>query len=139
MNMTVGSPCDMLASSLYSATLKDLAPYEYRQFTPSMKREGKSPEDAPMGSRRPQPEECDVVMFPQVWGSTALGFDGVGGAAITKAYTVIVIGPAGDACVYFSGRLAYKAQSLNPAFMADMAARNMSAVFDSAKYLTGVV
>lgn len=36
----------------------------------------------------PNPE---LHMFPQVWGDTSLGFGGIGGQAITSAYTTIVI------------------------------------------------
>lgn len=47
-------------------------------------------------------------MFPQTWGSTALGFGGVGGQAITGAYTVIVeCHRTGNRAVYFGGRFAY--------------------------------
>lgn len=57
--------------------------------------------------RRPGEEEVDVVMFPQTWGSTALGYGGIGGAAVTTAYTVVVQSQ-GVACVYFGGdHLAY--------------------------------
>ena len=47
-------------------------------------------------------------MFPQTWGSTALGYGGMGGAAITSAYTVIVT-DHNISCVYFGhGQLAYR-------------------------------
>lgn len=59
--------------------------------------------------RRPTPQTCEVIMFRQVWGSTALGYGGVGGQAMTNADTVIVISDlTGHAAVYFGGgRLAY--------------------------------
>lgn len=58
--------------------------------------------------RRPQDYDVEVVMFPQTWGSTALGYGGMGGASITSAYTVVV--SEGDChCVYFGrGELAYR-------------------------------
>jgi hypothetical protein len=61
--------------------------------------------------RRPSDEDVDVVLFPQTWGSTAIGYNrngGLAGAAMTPAYTVVVT--CGDeACVYFGGgRLAYQ-------------------------------
>jgi hypothetical protein len=59
-------------------------------------------------SRRPRDEDVEVFMFHQTWGSTTLGYGGVGGSAITTAYTV-VISLHGAACVYFGGdRLAYR-------------------------------
>ncbi len=58
--------------------------------------------------RRPAADECVVrAMFPQTWSSTALGFGGIGGAAMTTAYTCIIEGPAGDVAVYWAGRFAY--------------------------------
>lgn len=51
--------------------------------------------------------ELDWWAFPQSWASTALGFGGIGGQAITTAQTVVVRGPAGDCAVYFGTRLAY--------------------------------
>jgi hypothetical protein len=59
-------------------------------------------------SRRPRDEDVEVFMFPQTWGSTVLGYGGIGGSAITTSYTV-VISLHGTACVYFGGdRLAYR-------------------------------
>jgi hypothetical protein len=63
-------------------------------------------------TKRPFPDGCDVVMFPQSWPNTACGYDeggGLCGQAFTNAYTVIVqCHSTGCAAVYFgSGRLAY--------------------------------
>lgn len=59
-------------------------------------------------TRRPSADEVDVILFPQTWGSTALGYGGVGGAAMSDAYT-IVVSTGGEACVYFGGgTLAYR-------------------------------
>jgi hypothetical protein len=41
--------------------------------------------------RRPTTRDFGVyAMFPQTWGNTALGHGGVGGAAVTTAYTVVL-------------------------------------------------
>lgn len=57
--------------------------------------------------RRPYTHEVEVFLFNQTWGSTALGYDGIGGSAMTDAYTVIVEF-SGVYCVYFGcGNLAY--------------------------------
>lgn len=64
--------------------------------------------------RRPQPSEVEVVaMFSQTWGSTALGFGGMGGAAMTRAYTVVVRSPTGDVAVYWRGQHAYTLDTKN--------------------------
>lgn len=61
-----------------------------------------------MRRRRPAADECTIIaMFAQTWGSTALGFGGIGGAAITSAYTIVVSGPCGQFAVYWHGRFAY--------------------------------
>lgn len=58
--------------------------------------------------RRPEAEELEVTLYRQTWGSTALGYGGLGGAAMTSAYTVVVETRA-QACVYFgTGPLAYR-------------------------------
>ena len=65
-------------------------------------------------------------MFPQTWGSTALGFGGIGGQAITSAYVcVIESGLIGQFAVYFGGRLAYVIQRPNASFMEDVARQRM--------------
>lgn len=45
--------------------------------------------------------------FPQMWGSTALGFGGIGGAAMTTAQTYVVF-TYESVFVYFGSRFAYE-------------------------------
>lgn len=71
-------------------------------------------------------EEVEVVSFPQAWGSTALGFGGIGGAAVTTAQTTVIIGPAGDAAVYFGKRIAYYIESPNSEFYKDLGMHKMN-------------
>jgi hypothetical protein len=66
------------------------------------------------------------AMFPQSWGSTALGFGGIGGQAITGAYVcVIESNLVGGYAVYFGGRLAYVINRPNEKFMTDIAGHRM--------------
>jgi hypothetical protein len=51
-------------------------------------------------------EDCEVFLFRQTWPNTACGWPGIAGQAFTSAYTVVVLGPHGDAVVYL-GRPAY--------------------------------
>ncbi len=85
--------------------------------------------------RRPTGHELEVYAFPQCWGSTALGFSGVGGQAMTTAQTVIV-SLASTACVYFGGRLAYKVEDWqrNEMFLKDMKAHRMAALYETTRY-----
>jgi hypothetical protein len=67
-----------------------------------------------------------AAMFPQTWGSTALGFGGVGGQAITTAYVVIVKSNlTGEWAVYFGGRLAYVIARPNEVFYVHIHANTM--------------
>ena len=48
------------------------------------------------------------AMFPQTWGSTALGHGGMGGAAMTTAYTIVLECPTTqEYLVYFGGQYCY--------------------------------
>jgi hypothetical protein len=73
--------------------------------------------------RRPRRDECSVVLFSQAWSARALGRDG----GSVDADTVVVTGPAGDACVYASTRLLYRVAHPNRRFFLDVAAQQMAA------------
>jgi hypothetical protein len=65
-------------------------------------------------------------MFPQTWGSTALGFGGIGGAAMTTAYTIVISSDLnGQYCVYFGGQFAYRIDKPNKQFFEDMYSTRM--------------
>lgn len=87
-------------------------------------------------SRRHSSYDITVfAMFTQTWSSTALGFGGVGGQAITGAYTIVLESEQGCGfCVYFGGRLAYHIQKPNQKFFDDILNRRMVEV-KSAKSL----
>ena len=66
------------------------------------------------------------TMFPQTWSSTALGFQGIGGQAITSAYVCIIESNLlGQLAVYFGERLAYVIKRPNEKFMEDIASQRM--------------
>lgn len=60
-------------------------------------------------TRRPTTRDFGVYsMFAQTWGSTALGHGGVGGAAMTTAYTIVLeCQHTGEFLVYFGGTFCY--------------------------------
>jgi hypothetical protein len=65
-------------------------------------------------------------MFSQTWGSTALGFGGAGGQAISSAYVcVIESNLVGGYAVYFGGRLAYVIDRPNELFIEHVARQRM--------------
>jgi hypothetical protein len=91
-------------------------------------------------TERPRPEEVEVYLFPQTWGSTALGYGGVGGSAMTADYTVVVV-LYNDVCVYFGrDQLAYKLNLLNCSqegrhkFLEDLLSHSIASVTDKRRY-----
>lgn len=79
--------------------------------------------------------DFDIYIFQQIWGSTALGFGGIGGQAMTSAYTYVFI-PVNvnqNCFVYFDGRFAYEAP-YSDTFMEDVINHNMESVARKGKY-----
>lgn len=85
-----------------------------------------------------------MYVFPQTWSSTALGFDGCGGQAITEAYTTVVemtsykVESGKDIrgivykeledkvyAVFFDGRIAYMCLNPNHKFFKDLSNMNI--------------
>lgn len=140
--MRTGDPLLTLHDSLADARLVTLYPVKSPRFKyvtsdtpdPVTKSRVKKVKTDEFDERRPYVDEMDVHMFPQTWGSTALGFGGIGGAAMTTAYTVIVRGPQGDYAVYFSGRLAYHIENPERRFFEDIAKGQMECVRGSVVY-----
>ena len=74
------------------------------------------------------------TMFPQVWSSTALGFGGIGGQAITTAYTTVVESDIdASCCVYFGGQFAYRIERPNEQFFEDLMKQQMTKVSGAKK------
>lgn len=80
-------------------------------------------------------DDFEMYTFEQVWGSTALGFGGVGGQTMTSARTYVFIPVQVDqkCFVYFAGRFAYAAD-YSKEFMQDVFSGNMPSVALSGKY-----
>ena len=86
-------------------------------------------------------------VFPQTWGSTALGFPGCGGSAMTTAYTTVMnarflprLSSATNGepefwGVYFGNKYAYMidGEPTNE-FFADLKNHNMASVQEAGKY-----
>jgi hypothetical protein len=89
--------------------------------------------------RRPTTRDFGVYsMFTQTWGSTALGHGGMGGAAVTTAYTVVLeCYHTQEFLVYFGGQYCYtiSRRSANiDAFVEDCKNHNLASKRDSEKY-----
>lgn len=77
-----------------------------------------------------------IYVFPQTWGSTALGFSGIGGQAMTSAYTTVVTEDYLGYCgVFFGNRLAYIIKNPKQRFFEDLANHNMRPVREKGVYL----
>lgn len=140
--MRDGDPFKQLHEAVAAATFRDLPDIEYWQRDWKAFRALPKEESAKLGPeggpgkyerRRPTTDEASVIMFPQTWGSTACGYGGMRGSAMTTVYTILV-SYGGVSCVYFGcGRLAYhidhRKQSAKgrEQFEADIAKANMAA------------
>lgn len=85
---------------------------------------------------RPTLDDFDLYTFEQMWGSTALGFGGIGGSAMTSARTYVFVPVScNQKCfVYFAGRFAY-AVNYSEKFMEDVRNGNMESVTKAGKYV----
>lgn len=88
-------------------------------------------------ARRISVDGFEIYTFTQAWGSTALGFDGIGGQTITEANTYVLEPVAPNApdyktChVYFAGRYAYSVP-YGTQFCVDLVSQNMAPVSEAA-------
>lgn len=78
------------------------------------------------------------AMFPQTWGSTALGHGGMGGASTTTAYTIVLECLATqEYLVYFGSQFCYKVSRRSKnleLFRQDLSQHNLAYLRDCAKY-----
>jgi hypothetical protein len=138
--MNATNPIETLAGAMDHAAYEAFPEYTYRDrdwpkhdaWRATLKREeyktAVAPDDCWVEkTRRHSMYDLTVYsMFPQTWSSTALGFGGIGGQAITSAYVcVIESGLVGQFAVYFGGRLAYVIVRPNASFMEDVARQRM--------------
>lgn len=129
--MRLSNHVESLAKATYSAL-------ENPKYLPDIKYIHQSYQDRKDGKegiekeRRPFEDEIKCYHFPQTWGSTALGFGGMGGAAMTTAYTTVVILNS-HAAVFFNGGWAYTVPT-SKLFWEDLFHQRVVAVHHSNKY-----
>lgn len=71
-------------------------------------------------------------VFLQAWASTALGFGGIGGQAMSEAYTTVFSDDIKNAyVVFFGNRIAYIVENPKPIFFEDLKVRDMKAIKDA--------
>lgn len=112
--MNIGTPVESLAAAIYTSisspdVLADIE-HNYGQRQPY--------------KGRPTLHDLEIIHFPQTWGSTSIGFGGMGGAAMTKAYTTVIL-CRDNAAVFFGGRHCYSVDGINDTFKEDLKRRCM--------------
>lgn len=135
--MRASNPVESLASAVYTALANSscIPDIEDERYDYSSGQRG----DRVKYMRRPTIMEISVSHFPQMWGSAALGFGGMGGAAMTEAYTTVVTLVHQNKylyAVFFDGRHAYSVDSPNDLFMQDLKERRISPVAKKDKYIS---
>ena len=76
---------------------------------------------------------CNV--FTQLWGSTTLGFSGIGGSAMTEAYTTVCNTDSSNIYgVFFGEKLAYVVKNPNDRFFVDLREHNMASQDEVERY-----
>jgi hypothetical protein len=138
--MNATNPIETLASCLAHAAYQAFPDYTYQdrnwalhdQWRASLSREELKTAVAPAEcwiekTRKHTLHDMTVyAMFPQTWSSTALGFGGIGGQAISSAYVCIIESNlVGGFAVYFGGRLAYVINRPNERFEQDITCHRM--------------
>ena len=78
---------------------------------------------------------ADIVQFYQTWGSTCLGFGGIGGQALTSALTSVIFKTDGKIDVFFGGRKAYTIPKINKKLNKDLNKRYLKSVQESNDYM----
>jgi hypothetical protein len=134
------NPIETLAGCMAHAAYSAFPEYKYQDRNWAMHDKWRATLSREEMKTAVAPDECFVEktrkhsfydltvysMFPQTWGSTALGFGGIGGQAITSAYVCIIESNlVGGYAVYFGGRLAYVIERPNEKFIEDIQRHRM--------------
>jgi hypothetical protein len=138
--MNATNPIETLAGCMAHAAYEAFPEYKYQDRNWAMHDKWRATLTREEMKTAVAPPECFVEktrkhtfydltvysMFPQTWSSTALGFGGIGGQAITSAYVCIIESNlVGGHAVYFGGRLAYVINRPNELFIEHLARQRM--------------
>ncbi len=100
--MKIQNPIQDYAESVMRALVTDLPDITYESRRP-----GSTPDQTETKQPRPDFRDLrDIRSFIETWSSTALGFGGMGGAAMSDALTVVIL-CGNTIAVYWQGRLGY--------------------------------
>ena len=134
--MRASNPIETLSDCMAHAVYEGFPEFEYQDRDWS---QGYQPGVEPKWITKKQKHRAyDVgvyAMFPQQWSSTSLGFGGIGGQAITEAYTVVLESRQGAGyCVYFGGRFAYRIKRPHGKFWDDIQTQRLNEVSGNKKW-----
>jgi len=133
--MQLDNPIQALAQALAHAQYEGFPEYEYQDRDWEHFRNTKENRLVTKHAKHRSWDLIVYAMFPQTWSSTALGFGGIGGQAVTPAYTIIIESEHGlGYCVYFGGRFAYRIERAADCFYSDITKQSMVKVTESHKY-----
>jgi len=133
--MNATSPIETLAGAMAHAAYEAFSPYVYKDrdwdkyhiWRSTLLRDELTTAVAPDDcffekTRKHTMHDLTVyAMFVQTWGSTALGFGGVGGQTVSSSYVCVIESDLlGECAVYFGGRLAYVITRPNKKFFEDI-------------------
>jgi hypothetical protein len=125
--MNASNPLDTLAAAMGNAAFQAFPEFEYEDR--DWEEFARTKKDVRIQKKRRHTLHDVTVyaMFEQTWSSTALGFGGIGGQAITGAYVCVINSNllGNQYAVYFGGRLAYVINRPNRKFFEDIAGRCM--------------
>jgi hypothetical protein len=86
------------------------------------------------GPGRPREQDCSIVLFSQVWSAGALGLRDAPYIGHQELDTIVIVGPAQDACVYAGHHLVCHVLHPNRRFYLDVAGQCMAPAEDAARY-----
>ena len=118
----------------------ELIEYKFRQILNNDEEWKAKVNDAWEKNRYIYPD-FEVIVFPQVWGSTNTAFDvckdgspAIGGCAMTKAYTVVVKETLTETYgIFVDDRVCYKVDNPSDEFYKDLSERNMKSLSEAKK------
>jgi hypothetical protein len=135
----VGNPLKDLHEAMAHAQYEGFGDIEYETRDWDEYRKTKKDVRIPAQRRPHSDRDFNVhVMFPQTWGSTALGHGGMGGAAVTTAYSIVLYCRSTDEfLVYFGGEFCYRVNRKSAnigVFMEDVKNQCLASKKESERY-----
>lgn len=118
--MFSNDPINKLHNALAHAQYEGFPEFEYEDRDWEHYRKTKEDKRIKKSRKHSSYDIIVFAMFTQTWGSTALGFGGLGGQAMTSDYVVILESEQAGYCVYFGGRFAYRIAKPNEQFLEDV-------------------